>query len=208
MPTIVVATNGDVEPPKSKPTSDRVSWGRTHKAKWYNNVVALLIVVAPLWMYLNWLTLEQYGGSAVRTAKAIRLNGLGRLARHHFPQPSLYATAGYALWLLFQAALYQFLPGKQGFGQRTPGGHLLNYTANGLTAWAITHLLFLTATVLGFLDPAIIAKNWSGIFIAANAYGFFLAFVSLIKGYFAPSYPEDVKLSGMSSNEPTNMLRC
>jgi 7-dehydrocholesterol reductase len=48
-----------------------------------------------------------------------------------------------AAWILFQGFLYVTLPGKTGYGQPTPAGHTLPYTVNGLTAWVVTHALFL-----------------------------------------------------------------
>jgi 7-dehydrocholesterol reductase len=43
------------------------------------------------------------------------------------PQPSLFGFALYFGWLFFQGLLYVILPGKMGYGQRTPAGYLLPY---------------------------------------------------------------------------------
>lgn len=75
-------------------------------------------------------------------------------------------------------------------------GNLLNYTTNGLAAWAGTHLMFLTASVLGLIDPAIIATHWEGLLVWMNVYGFFLASLAQFKAYLFPSHPEDRNFSG------------
>jgi 7-dehydrocholesterol reductase len=48
----------------------------------------------------------------------------------------------------------------------------------------------------GWIDPAIIAKHWEGLLVASNAYGFALAILVQLKGYYSPTFPEDCKLSG------------
>ena len=193
------AITATVEASAKKPLQlvEQVTWGRTRQAKWANNVgAAIMITFSPLWMCLNWITLQYFDGSLTAALREFVSANPMRFARQYSPQPSLSATVGYAAWILWQALLYGYLPGRRCFGQRTPGGHLLDYTANGLMAWTITHLLYLTASFLGLLDPSVIANNWQGLFVAANAYGFALSMTGQLKGYWAPSFLEDRKLSG------------
>lgn len=176
----------------------RVTWGRTINARCHHSVgAAIIVALGLLWMHINWIALQYFDGSLTSTLRALASDGLIQFARQYFPTPSSAAFFGYAAWLLWQALLYGFLPGSLCFGQRTPGGHLLSYTTNGLMAWTITHVLYLTASVLGLLDPAIIARHWEGLFVAVNTYGFVLSILAQWKGYWAPSFPEDRKLSGM-----------
>ena len=178
-------------------TSEHVTWGRTSKAKWDDNLAALLVPIGPLWMYLNWIALEHFDGSLIEAFQAFASRDGVQFAMQHFPRPSVAASLGYGAWVLGQAVLYACLPGAKCFGQRTPGGHLLSYTANGLMAWAVTHVLFFFgACVFGFWDPAIIATHWEGLWVAGNGYGLMLSIVALMKGYCSPSFSEDRKLSG------------
>ena len=175
-----------------------VKWGRKSKADWDSTLGSLAIVVlSPVCTILNWIALENFQGSLIETLKAASDAGPVLFIYHNLPQPSTISIIGYAAWLLWQTLLYGYLPGPSCSGQRTPGGHLLTYTANGLMAWSITHLLFLTASVLGILNAAIIARHWEGLLVAANVYGFFLATFAQFKGYWFPSFPSDCKLSGM-----------
>lgn len=173
------------------------TWGRASEATWAQSIGSVLIVAAvPTWLHMNWIALEQYEGSISAALKASFEEGPVVFAFGHFPQFSTRATVGYAFWLLLQAFFYGYLPGTLCYGQRTPGGHLLTYTANGLLAWAITHALYIGGSLLGYLDPALIAKHWEGLLVAVNIYGFVLAILAQWKGYWAPSFPEDRKISG------------
>ena len=206
MATIATTVEAGVKKPLE--IIDKVTWGRTREARWTNNVGACMVVVmAPLWMTFNWIALEYSGGSLLSALRLILLSNPVVSARRYFPQPSLPAAFGYAAWVLFQALLYRYLPGKRCFGQRTPGGHLLSYTANGLLAWTITHVLFLAASALGILDPATVVKNWQGLFVAANLYGFALSMAAQLKGYWAPSFPEDSKASGTKLQQSSVITR-
>ena len=177
--------------------AEKVKWGRTREACWTASVGAgLMVALSPIWMYINWVTLEYFNGSISSTLKVIITTNTIDFVQTYIPRPSLRGAIGYLVWILIQALLFRYLPGKQCFGQRTPGGHLLSYTANGLVAWSVTHLLYLTACVLGLLDPAIIAKNWQGLLVATNVYGYILSLAAQLKGYLSLTYPEDRKLSG------------
>ena len=179
---------------------EQVSWGRLSKARWNNNVGATIIVtLGPLWMLMNCIALQYFDGSLTATIENLVSKGCVAFVLEHFPRPSISAFYAYSTWLIWQALLYVSLPGSLCFGQRTPGGYLLSYTANGLMAWTLTHITYLTASVLGLIDPAVIAKSWEGLFVAANTYGFVISIVAQWKGYWFPSFVEDRKLSGVSS---------
>jgi 7-dehydrocholesterol reductase len=112
------------------------------------------------------------------------------------PRPNLQVNIGYGAWLLFQAALYQFLPSVLSSGQLTPAGHLLKYRTNGLLAWVVTHVLFLVTSYLGLLDPAILARNWEALLVSVNFYGFLLSGVAYGKAHLMPTHVGDRKFSG------------
>lgn len=175
----------------------QVKWGRTSKARWDHNIGALFLVTAPvLLVHLNWTALQYFNGSLTNALGSMTKQGFALFARQYFPQPSVSGFLGYAGWISLQALLYHYLPGELCFGQRTPGGHLLSYNTNGVMAWAVTHLLFLVASVLGIIDPAVIAKSWAGLFVAANMYGFLMGIFAQAKAYWVPTFPEDCKTTG------------
>lgn len=196
-------------------TGAAVEWGRKSQADVTNKVVALtLILFCPTLLLFNSITLERYGGSLHDALASLSEDPL-RFAQAHSPCATLPEFLGYGTWILWQAALYTFLPSKQCSGQLTPGGYVLRcvpleagcadpsnalrhirYTTNGLFAWAVTHALFLTLIWASCIDSTIIVHHWEGLLVASNAYGFALALLVQVKGHIFPSFPEDRKLSG------------
>lgn len=200
--SIMGASNAAIptRPPKLNEPIQQVKWGRANKARWDHNLGALFLVTAPvLLVHLNWTALQYFNGSLTSALRSMTRQGFILFARQYFPQASISGFVGYAGWITLQALLYRFLPGELCFGQRTPGGHLLSYNANGVMAWAVTHLLYLTASVLGIVDPAIIAKSWAGLFVAANTYGFLVGIFAQLKGYWDPTFSQDCKHTGVIS---------
>ena len=174
-------------------------WGRTTEATWATAAGALCIVVlSPVWIVANWITLEYFGGSLSVFFSAISSDGLIPFIQQYAPRPSMVASIGYVCWLAFQATLYSRLPGPISMGQLTPAGNLLQYKTNGLLAWVVTHLLTVLAATFGFLDLALIANHWEGLLVAVNVYGMLLAAFCVIKAHVAPSHSNDRKFSGQS----------
>lgn len=174
-----------------------VTWGRRAKATAIDGIVAALIVlVVPCWMNMDRIALQYFEGSLSSAASALWSDGIVDFAYNYYARPSEAAVGGYTAWILFQAGLYAALPGKLCKGQRTPGGQLLEYTANGLSAWTVTHIVFLIAVLLGAFKASIIADNWDGLVVAMDTYGILMSAAALVKGHFAPSFDGDRKLSG------------
>ncbi|ODQ53783.1 hypothetical protein SAICODRAFT_65383 [Saitoella complicata NRRL Y-17804] len=113
-----------------------------------------------------------------------------------FPTPTWRASIGYALWVITQGILYVIVPGKIGYGQRTPAGYLLPYRVNGLNVYILTHVAFAVSVYYGIISAGIIAHHWQGLFVAANVYGYLLTIFAYVKARYWPSHPEDRKWSG------------
>ena len=188
-------------------SSREAAWGRESTASWHHTIGALFLVTASvLLVHLNWTALEYCGGSLMSALQLTCSKSVFQVYSSHFPVPSTAGFLGYVAWIFFQALLYYYLPGKLCFGQRTPGGHLLSYTANGVMAWAVTHILYLATSASGLVDPALIAKHWQGLFVAANVYGFLMAAFAQLKAYVAPSFQEDVKFTGILPQAPIRIV--
>ena len=59
----------------------------------------------------------------------------------------------YLSWVVFQACLYVFVPGRLHQAPRTPGGRRLFYRLNGHGAWALTVALAVGVSYAGLVDP-------------------------------------------------------
>lgn len=81
-------------------------------------------------------------------------------------------------------------------GSVTPAGNQLPYNINGLQAWVISHIAFISGTFyFEWFQPSIIFDNWGSIFIMANAIGWTLAFFVYLKAFRFPSFKNDRKFS-------------
>ncbi|KAJ1979388.1 hypothetical protein H4R34_002840 [Dimargaris verticillata] len=113
------------------------------------------------------------------------------------PQFSVESSLLYSGWVVFQGLLYAYLPGRDGYGQQTPAGHVLPYKVNGLRAWLLTHVLFIVGSFgLGWFSPSIIHDRWGGLLVAANVYGYALTLFAYGKAHWFPSHPRDLRFTG------------
>lgn len=180
-------------------TNDSIaSWGRSGSGGSLLTIAgcAGILVLCPLLVIFLWNALEEFDGSLFASLSAPWLESPVPFVARFAPDFSVKACTGYAVWLLFQALLYTYLPCKISVGQVTPAGNLLKYQTNGLYAWVITHVLAVAAVTAGILNPAILAKHWGGLLVAANIYGFLISALSYIKAIVAPTHPRDRKFSG------------
>jgi 7-dehydrocholesterol reductase len=143
-----------------------------------------------------WISLSSFEGSLTAAYDILLEFGLVNFFLLYAPKPDFKVGLGYGAWILVQAALYQFLPSKVSSGQLTPAGNLLNYRTNGLLAWIITHVLFVMLAISGYLDPAILAKHWEPLLVAANVFGFLLTGLAYAKAHLSPTHEKDRKFSG------------
>jgi 7-dehydrocholesterol reductase len=193
----LAGAGGELRRRKSQLSQLDVNWGRAQEATWSALLSCLgIMVFAPLMVVFYSITLSHYSGSLFDATIAMYTQGPWQFMAQYGPTPSSQAFGVYALWVLFQAALYNYLPAKLSTGQLTPAGHLLQYHTNGLSAWVVTHIAFAASALFGVIDPAWIAKNWSGLIFATNSYGFLLAAFAYAKAYIAPTHARDRKFSG------------
>lgn len=178
-------------------TDPNLNWGRSHRGSLSTSVhCASIMLLCPILVMFTWVALEEFGGSLFAALSQLLLKGPFEFAAQYAPSVSGKGLAGYTAWLLFQAALYTFLPCELSTGQLTPAGYVLQYHTNGLLAWVVAHVAFVVAVLYGLLNPAIIATNWAGLLVAANVYGFLLSMFAYYKAYRFPTHAEDRKFSG------------
>lgn len=173
------------------------SWGRFNCGSWTSTLgTGSIVAFCPLLVIIVQIALIHFDGSIFAALFAIFRLGPVEYARQFAPRPTADGFQIYGLWVLFQVALYRFLPAQRCYGQTTPAGHLLGYNVNGTAAWAVSHLAYAVAAYNGWVDPAIVAKNWMPLIIAFNAYGYFLAAFAFVKAHLFPTHEDDRKFSG------------
>jgi 7-dehydrocholesterol reductase len=174
------------------------SWGRAHSIGWLTVLACfLLLALCPIFVIYVWSSCTNFNCEILTPAQTILQNlSLGTL-KAFAPAPTIKGFGIFFGWLGFQALLYVVLPGKIGYGQRTPAGHLLPYVVNGLLAWFVTHALFIGVSLqTGWYKLSIIHDYWGPLLVAANVYGYGLAIFSYVKAHYFPSHPNDRKFSG------------
>lgn len=99
------------------------SWGRIQKISWINSFFCTAILaVTPVSVFWTYASCAHY-----------RCSLSGPLYDPDFgwdkalPAPTVKGGMVYAGWIVFQGLLYALLPGRIGYGQRTPAGYLLPY---------------------------------------------------------------------------------
>ena len=164
----------------------------------FNEVVSfILITTSPLFCFFCYAAYWDFD-SSLRDA-AIELISRGPVAffSHHIPRTSMKTIGAYLLWVIFQAALYRSLPGPLHFGPRTCGGRRLPYKLNGLLAWIVTIAAAIFVSYSGYADPALIAKNWGALLVAATMYSAFVIFIFYIKARTWPDNKGETLVTGI-----------
>ncbi|KAK2793751.1 hypothetical protein FQN52_000703 [Onygenales sp. PD_12] len=174
------------------------SWGRRTDAPRIQGIMSLGIMVAcPLFTLFWYIALQNFDASLLSALFALWDEGFVDFFRQYSPCPNRDIVFVYGAWVLFQAVLYTFLPGKICEGQPTPAGNVLKYKTNGLLASFVTVFFF---AVLGLrsggLSLAFVAEHWGSFVAIFNIYGLFLTAAFYLKAHIAPSHLEDRKFSG------------
>ncbi|KAK0643163.1 ergosterol biosynthesis ERG4/ERG24 [Cercophora newfieldiana] len=175
-------------------------WGRQGAGRsWLGSLFASLpVVLGPIGSVVVFIILAAFEGSLCSFVTAVAKEGLYTIFAKYRPQLTARGVFAVAGWIGWQALLFQYLPGKIRTGQVTPAGHILAYRMNGLSAWFVTHLVWIALCWLGILDPAFIPRNWSGLVAAMNLGGVLVAAFAFVKAYASPTHPDDRKFSGSS----------
>ncbi|KAK1974613.1 ergosterol biosynthesis ERG4/ERG24 family protein [Colletotrichum cereale] len=173
------------------------SWGRSGS---YRSLSRSVLSATPLWLgpltALTFYTaLYHFEGSLSKLFLEFQDQGALRTLWAYGPRCSLRATAAYACWIALQMVLYVSLPGPVHMGQETPAGHILDYRTNGLNAWLFTYTLLAVLSWADIIDLSFVAENWSGWFAATNIMGFAVSTMAYVKAKYAPTHPDDVKLT-------------
>lgn len=181
--------------------ASRLSWGRNHRSSSLNALgCAAIMLFCPVLVTFYAITLSHFHGSLFSAFREMVTFGPVEWFSANVPRLNMNVSLGYLAWVLFQAAIYQYLPvGNLSLGQLTPAGNILEYRTNGLGAWIISHCGFLALSYFGYTDPAILARNWQSLLLSLNVYGFLLSAFAYWKAHAMPSHEGDRKFGGMQS---------
>lgn len=167
-----------------------------------NIMGAFMLLWPPLCVATFWLACDSYQCSLGSVGNEILDNiskrTLIQFIRQSAPSVTSNAVILYVCWMSLQAVLYLLLPGRVRRGTATPGGNVLSYKCNGISAWIASHLLFGVLVKIGVIDATVISDHWGGLMVISNVFGFCLTLFVYVKAYSFPSHPEDRCFSGSS----------
>ena len=165
------------------------------------NLLAGSLIVFPAsicWFVI--ISLQVYHGS-IQEASLVFIKELkdGKLVEYfmsivtnNWKQSSFLYALGFAV----QAIMYLVVPGPKGYGQPTPGGHVLEYNCNGLICGIITHATGIFCVYKGVFKGTSLFDNWGTVFAAANVLSFSISILALVKAYLFPTHAADRRFSG------------
>lgn len=139
------------------------------------------------------LTLEHYGGGLHRLLEARAQLWVLELSR---ASPRLSAHGTIAIWMLFQAVLYRYLPGARSIGQCTPAGYLPIYTTNGLLVCIMSCLVYGALVAASRLKASSLTAHWGSFFVALNLRGLAATIIAYTKARLVPTQSNDQNRNG------------
>lgn len=138
-----------------------------------------IIIFSHFLVYYLWASLEFYNGALVApSSQMLHLAIVGA-------KPTLFATAIYSGFILFQFALARFVPGLWVKGLPIPseGNRQLNYLCNGIGAWYITLAAAFILNITGIFPLKTLAENMGPMITVGMIWANVLAVTLLIIGY-------------------------
>lgn len=152
------------------------SWLTTHL------VPLLLLLFSPPFAVLLWVIVVHYDGSLLAVLDAAPADLLSKL-----PLPSWQAAAMLLGWLAFQLLLLRLLPGPRHLGPVTPRGNRPEYRLNGVTTFAVTHLVWFVATGMGLFSGAVVYERFGELLVTSSLFALLLCAFLYVKGLRFPS---------------------
>lgn len=179
-------------------TGQKALWGRRANVSGFSSLPSMLLMIgAPLLVLLISVALTHYDGSIARVLDDLYSHGALPFLMRYCPSLTTQGIIAYISWLVFQALLYQVLPGRIVSGPPTPGGYSLPYKVNGLWSWFASLAVFIGLVKAGRLDPTFVAVHQGELIIIANIYGFLITAASVAKSHLLTQNTRDIRFSGM-----------
>ncbi|KAF5953181.1 hypothetical protein HYC85_011125 [Camellia sinensis] len=145
-----------------------------------------LLTLCPPFVILLWYTMVHADGSISQALGYLRRHGLPGFI-NIWPKPTAIAWKMIACYAAFEAVLQLFLPGKRVEGPISPAGNRPVYKANGVAAYAVTLITYLSLWWFGVFNPSVVYDHLGEIFSALIFGSFIFCIFLYIKGHVAPS---------------------
>ncbi|KAK6267857.1 hypothetical protein QUC31_012017 [Theobroma cacao] len=154
-----------------------------------------LVSLCPPFVILLWYTMVHADGSVAQTWNFLKQHGLQGFIEI-WPRPTATAWKIIFIYGAFEAALQLFLPGKRVEGPISPTGNRPVYKANGMAAYFVTLITYISLWWFGIFNPTVVYDHLGEIFSALIFGSLIFCIFLYIKGHVAPSSTD----SGSSRN--------
>ncbi|XWS11624.1 hypothetical protein CRYUN_Cryun37aG0014600 [Craigia yunnanensis] len=154
-----------------------------------------LLSLCPPFVILLWYTMVNADGSVAQTWNFLKQHGLQGFIEI-WPRPTTTAWKIIFVYGAFEAALQLFLPGKRVEGPISPTGNRPVYKANGMAAYFVTLVTYISLWWFGIFNPTVVYDHLGEIFSALIVGSLIFCIFLYIKGHVAPSSTD----SGSSGN--------
>ncbi len=163
-------------------------------------LATFMIAFPIIFCWLCYVCIHNYNGSLQLTAQAFSAafasGDLLTFVRSSIPGITFQGVCLYYGWIAVQALFYLVVPGPTGYGQMSPGGHVLPYNCNGLNCWIISHVVLVSGVLGGYFSGTLLFDNLGSFFCLANITGLGLSAFAYVKAIYFPSNAEDRRFSG------------
>lgn len=136
--------------------------------------LALTIGMPAITFYL-WSAVAQHDGSLWLPRSLAEVIAM-------VPAPTWTAAAIFSGWLIFQALLYVFGPGRVVQGWPTEHGERAEYRINGLFAWVVTAASLVLGIAFGWISPRGVLAQWGPLLTIATIFAFVASALSYAAG--------------------------
>lgn len=149
------------------------------------------ILVCPPSVFLFWYTNTALDGSFAQLGTLILDDGLWSVLKKAWVPYFFGSSTAWKILTIYafvQLLLMRLLPGKKFYGPTTPAGNVPVYKANGVSAYALTMILFVFSSFyLHLFSPAILYDHLPELLGALTFFSLIFCAFLLFKGYFFPS---------------------
>eukprot|EP00451_Oxyrrhis_marina_P031233 CAMPEP_0204375092 /NCGR_PEP_ID=MMETSP0469-20131031/49007_1 /ASSEMBLY_ACC=CAM_ASM_000384 /TAXON_ID=2969 /ORGANISM="Oxyrrhis marina" /LENGTH=466 /DNA_ID=CAMNT_0051365729 /DNA_START=9 /DNA_END=1406 /DNA_ORIENTATION=- len=164
-----VTRDGDVQEAKFGTGSTAAGIGRRPRPQepWGNIVGAVCTLGIPLAVTYAYGVNVMHPGRLVIPGYQFWVDLVWRMPEGVAFRPTVQGIAMVVAWVIFQAFLQLFVPGRTSSGAALSTGARLPYKLNGLSCFVITLSVVVGACILGLLDPTLLYRNFGACYASA-----------------------------------------
>ncbi len=147
-----------------------------------------LVMVPPVFVHMVWYTNYHLDGSFLALANSFASDGFVATMSKAVPSPFTWQAWKIILtYMAVQATLMRVVPGKEFIGPTSNQGNVPIYKDNGVLAFFLSVLLFITGATVGLFEGGVIYNNSGNLLSSMNLFALLFCGFLYPKGIYFPS---------------------